>query len=217
MRHLLFIAVIFASGCAIVPENIKVADETALVSYEQVVSTGDTALTKPARWGGIIAGVENKQGSSEVEVVHFPLNGYGKPAVANESAGRFKVKMKGFLDPVVFEQGRTITFTGTVEAPTKGMIGEQDYVFPTLQGNSYHLWKKETVYDVSSIHYNYSSGWYSPFWYSTFPHRSRWGVTNSRIRMVERAPESNPKSGSTQQQQTRKSDSKPPNTINKSQ
>jgi len=211
MRQLFLLFILLASGCAIVPENINVADEAALVSYEQVVSTGDAALSKPARWGGIIAGVENKQGSSEVEVVHFPLNGYGKPAVANESAGRFKVKMQGFLDPVVFEQGRTITFTGTVSEPVAGMVGEQSYVFPMLEGNSYHLWKKETVYDVSSVHFDYHRGWYSPFWYSPFyHHRSRWGITNSRVRFVERAPQSDPRSGSTNQPQTQKGDTQRP-------
>ena len=44
----------------------------------------------------IIANVDNKDGFSEVEMVHFGLNNYGKPSVSGESVGRFKVKMEGF-------------------------------------------------------------------------------------------------------------------------
>lgn len=199
MRFILIVIPLLLSGCAIVPENIQVADDTALVSYQQVVSTGDAALEKPARWGGIIAGVNNKEGFSEVEIVHFSLNSYGKPSVANESSGRFKVRVDGFLDPVVFEPGRTVTFIGKVNEPIEGLIGEQPYLYPLIAADSYHLWKKETVYDVSSVHFDAGYGWYSPFWGPRFyghPFGFRHGpsLRQSRVRVVERAPRSNPSS-----------------------
>jgi outer membrane lipoprotein len=195
----------------VVPENIQIADETQLVSYEQVVSTGVEMVSKPARWGGLIADVENKKDGTFIEIVHFPLNHYGKPSVANESTGRFKVKMEGFLDPVVFESGRAITFTGQVSEPIEGAVGEQTYIYPALDGDSYHLWRKERVYDVTNVNYNmngvwgpgWGPGWNGPFlrgrpfgWGAWGPWGG-WGfgptIQQSRVRVVERAPRSSAK------------------------
>lgn len=201
---LLAAALLTLSACSTVPDTLQVADEAALVSYSEVVAQGEAVAEKPARWGGIIAGVENKDGKSLVEVVHFPLNSYGKPYISNESSGRFKVMMEGFLDPVVFESGRTITFTGQVDEPIMGMIGEQTYTFPTLAANSYHLWRKETTYNVTSfvdygVFPSRYSHWYYPFGYN----HHRPGFINSRVRVVHSAPSSSPSSGSTHQPQTR--------------
>ena len=205
MRLLITGFVLLLSGCAIVPENIKIADEEQLVSYEQVVASSSSTITKPARWGGLIAEVENLQEGSFVEVVAFPLNHYGKPNIANESAGRFKVKMEDFLDPVVFESGRVITFTGTVSESTEGVIGEQAYVYPTLVGNSFHLWRKETVYDVSNLNVGFFPGGFHGGFYGRglyggpFFRGGRFGLgfrnggfNRSRVRVVERAPKASP-------------------------
>ncbi len=203
MRFIWIGFIAFLSGCAIVPENIQIADENQLVTYEQVLATGDGALTKPARWGGLIANVENLESGSVVEVVSFPLNHYGKPSVGGESVGRFKVKMSDFLDPIVFESGRVITFTGVVDKPLEGVIGEQNYVYPTLQGNSFHLWRKETVYNVTNLSVGFGgfhSGFYGPrfggryYGGNRYGHGVRSGHGRSRVRVVESAPSASPRS-----------------------
>ncbi len=212
MRLLIVSVILIMSGCALVPENIQVANEDQLVSYEQVVSVAkEKSLNKPARWGGLIANVDNKKEGSIVEVVSFPLNHYGKPNIANESVGRFKVRMGDFLDPVVFENGRVITFTGKVSEPSEGIIGEQAYVYPTLDGESFHLWRKETQYDVSTTDFGVYSG-FSPFFfgpsfyngfygprffgpqfYGAHPFGFRNGFHRSRVRVIQRAPSASPR------------------------
>lgn len=217
MRLLIASFVLIFSGCAVVPENIQVANEDQLVSYEQVVSVAtEKSLNKPARWGGLIANVDNQKQGSVVEVVSFPLNNYGKPNIATESAGRFKVKMGDFLDPVVFENGRVITFTGKVAEPSEGVIGEQAYVYPTLDGESFHLWRKETQYDVSTVDFGVQSGlspfffgpgfyngfygprffspqFFGPRFYGAQPFGFRNGFHRSRIRVIQRAPNASPR------------------------
>jgi len=74
------------------------------------------------------------------------------------------VQIDGFVDPIVFEEGRTATFLGTLIAPTTGMVGEQPYIYPTIAADDYHMWRDREVYDVNTFFFNYHSGWYSPFY-----------------------------------------------------
>jgi len=42
------------------------------------------------------------------------------------------VQVAGFIDPLVFEKGRLITFLGELGEPLEGIIGEQTYVLPSF-------------------------------------------------------------------------------------
>ena len=137
---------------------------TQLVSYSKAVTSGANAQGQKARWGGLIVGVENKPNKTLIELAHFPLNHYGKPTTNGETSGRFKVQIDGFVDPIVFEEGRAATFLGTIIAPTAGMVGEQPYIYPTITADDYHMWRKQEVYDVNTYFFNYHTGWYSPFY-----------------------------------------------------
>ncbi|QJR82199.1 Slp family lipoprotein [Alteromonas pelagimontana] len=182
--------ILVLSGCALVPESLEVPEGTQLVSYNRAVTGGDAVRGQTARWGGIIVGVENKPQKTLIEVVHFPVNHYGKPNTSEDTIGRFKAQINGFVDPIIFEEGRPITFVGSVEQPTAGMVGEQPYMYPTLNVQDYHLWRKETVYDVSTLYFNYGTGWYSPFYHPFY--RPGWGFGmngfgHSRVRVIERS------------------------------
>ncbi|MDC8830585.1 Slp family lipoprotein [Alteromonas gilva] len=169
------IVVLFAlslSACAIVPEPIKVADESQLTGYNKAVVADDTIVGTPARWGGIITKVENKPNKTLIEVVHFPLNHYGKPNTSEDTVGRFKAVINKFVDPIMFEEGRTITFVGTVGKPLAGMVGEQPYMFPALNTENYYMWRQQRMYDTSGVFFNFYSGWYSPFYH---PFWRPWG------------------------------------------
>jgi outer membrane lipoprotein len=187
LKHMLILSVLFFSGCAIVPDSLEVPEGTPLISYNKAVSAGANAQGQTARWGGLIVGVENKPEKTFVEVVHFPLNHYGKPNRGAETTGRFKAQIDGFVDPVVFEEGRLITFLGELTAPTSGMVGEQPYIYPTLLVEDYHMWRNQQAYDVTMFHFNYGTGWYSPFYgrYSPWGPMYGPGFGHSRIRVIK--------------------------------
>lgn len=175
--------VLFALGlsaCAMVPEPLQVPENTPLVGYSKAVVAGDEVVGQNARWGGIITSVENKPDQTLIEVVYFPLNHYGKPNTGEETPGRFKAVINKFVDPIMFEAGRTVTFLGTVGQPLAGMVGEQPYMFPALNVTNYHLWRRQQVYDTSTIFFDYYTGWYSPFYH---PFWRPWGFGPS-IRVI---------------------------------
>jgi len=183
------------TGCAIVPNEIDVAKNTNLVPFEKVsnntVSVGPNTAApmsasskgKKARWGGKIVSVENKKDVSEIEVVFFPENSYGKPRTSMASAGRFKAVVDGFVDPLVFEQGRLITVVGEVGDGQSGIIGEQDYTYPTLNAMGYYMWKESSDVRVELDTFGFSSfgfrsGFHNSFfnpWYDPWYHRHQRG------------------------------------------
>lgn len=163
-RALIIAAVLSLSGCAIVPDPIKVADDKALVGYSKAVVAGDGVIGQQARWGGIITSVENKDNKTTIEMVYFPLNHYAKPITTEQTPGRFKAVINNFVDPIMFAEGRLATFVGTVSQPLAGMVGEQPYMFPAILVEDYHLWRDQQLYNTNSVFFDFYGGWYSPFY-----------------------------------------------------
>lgn len=180
MKKLLPLCVlIFAvSACTVVPEPIQVADANILVPFEDVANNLESSaqLGKKARWGGRIVGVENKKEVSEIEIVFFPESSSGKPRIGQESGGRFKAVVDGFVDPLVFEKNRLITVVGEVAVAQTGIIGEQNYTYPTLNAVGYHMWQQTSEVEVDQIGFMsfngrgfYSSAFYgNPFYVNPF-------------------------------------------------
>ncbi|WP_412972856.1 Slp family lipoprotein [Glaciecola sp. MF2-115] len=192
------------SGCVIVPEPIKVSDTDDLLSFESVINGDSSAQGAEVRWGGEIVSVENKKEYSEFEILHYPNNHYGKPRANMDSAGRFKVRVTGFIDPLVFETGRLITFLGELGEPTEGIIGEQTYIYPVVLANGYYMWKDTEEYQVSGFYYSELS----PFWgmgirhhyyrpYGFFHNRTTIRVDRKKSKSSKNASKGSVSSGST--------------------
>ncbi len=173
----ILVGILVLAACNIVPNQIAVEENTNLVNYKSIDKTqvSPSQVGELARWGGKIVSVENKKDVSEIEVVFFPESRSGKPRVGDESLGRFKAVVKGFVDPLVFEEGRLVTVVGSVGELTEGVIGEQTYKYPTLDAKGYYMWRKTTDLEVESVgfspflysqHYRrgFFSPWYDPWW-----------------------------------------------------
>lgn len=209
-RHIVILLVVMMTGCAVVPDTIKVPEGTELITYTQAVTESNAVMGKPARWGGLIVGVENKPDETYIELVHFPLSDNGKPDKKAQTVGRFKVLVEGFVDPVSFESGRLATFVGSLVEPTAGMVGEQPYLYPTLKADDYHMWRNRSTYDVSSMSMGPGWGWgggffdpwYGPMWgigwgpawapawrlggWGAWGWGPGWGMSRTRMRVIER-------------------------------
>lgn len=151
------LAMLLLSACSAVPDELAVAENTTLVSYETALQQPEQAVGSTARWGGLIASVRNTDDGTIIEVVNFELTNWGRPVVTGESNGRFRAKLDGFVDPMVYKEGRSVTFTGTVQQPEEGKIDEYRYLFPVLDVTGKFLWKERKEMDTQV---DYSSLWY---------------------------------------------------------
>lgn len=170
LRSISLIFILVIAGCSSVPEPIQLADDNQLIEYSQAASASEQNQGESARWGGVIARIENLPDTTMLEMVHYPLRGYGRPMVSDESIGRFRVYVDGFLDPLVYETGRAMTFVGEFIGVEEGAVGDHKYVFPTLNASGHYLWK-----DISRIEMSTISFWpYDHFWgYPYRPYRQR--------------------------------------------
>lgn len=146
------------SACSTVPESVEVPPDTNLVPYQEVAMQPEQFKDSIVRWGGVVANIENHADATLLEVVHYPLRGYGRPVIGRESVGRFRVYVDGFLDPMVYQQGRTMTFAGQVLGVEEGQVGEHVYKFPTLHADGFYLWE-----DIDRIEIEHISVWPYPY------------------------------------------------------
>jgi outer membrane lipoprotein len=164
IRICTLLVALFLFGCSTFPDKLQLDDTTQLIAYEDAASKAEQVKGKMLRWGGAIAKVENKPDSTVFEMVYYPLNGYGRPVSADESMGRYRIVINGFMDPMVYQVGRLMTFTAQLNGLEKGLVGEHEYVFPTATVEAYYLWKNVQRINVSSVHV-----WPSQYWYGHYP------------------------------------------------
>ncbi|MDT0602446.1 Slp family lipoprotein [Thalassotalea castellviae] len=158
---------IFVSGCVHIPESVRVEDNVALTSFIDVRDNNSAHLGNDARWGGVIAKIENNAENTMLEVVHFQLSSSTRPLQKDQTQGRFKVYYQGFLDPIIYKEGRSITAIGKVAKTEAGKIGEHEYDYPVLKASKIHLWKEIKKIDVKITH---QPMWYTPsLWYNPRP------------------------------------------------
>ncbi|SDB29125.1 outer membrane lipoprotein [Pseudidiomarina indica] len=165
MKHMIpILAMVTLVACSSVPDNLQVPDDKALVSYQAALENPEQVVGQPARWGGVIADVRNSDEGTVIEVVNFDLQSWGRPQPSDQSQGRFRAKFNGFVDPVVYKQGKEITFIGTIGQPESGTIDEYTYLFPVLNASNKHLWPVRK--EPTRVEVNYDALWYRHYWYS---------------------------------------------------
>lgn len=131
----------------------------------------DDYIDSEVRWGGKIAGIENRADSTWIEIVRQPLHENGRPDSGGRSDGRFIASFDKFLDPVVYEIGRPLTVVGRIESRVTRKIGEYDYLFPIVAVEGSFLWKK--LEPVPPAAYPPPWWYYDPWYYPWHPHPRR--------------------------------------------
>lgn len=126
---------------------------------EQVRANPEAYVDRRVRWGGSIAGVENRRDETWVEVVEYPLSAQGRPRTSTDSGGRFIARVPGFLDPAIYARDRLITVIGTLESDIERTIGDYPYRFPVVAVDQYRLWRERP----EAIYYPYDP-FYDPFY-----------------------------------------------------
>ncbi len=115
--------------------------------------------------GGEVIDVDNRPQETRIRVLQKPLAWDLSPATADTSGGRFVVRYRGYLDPVLYAPGRRLTVAGVVRGSETGRIGDMEYRYPVLEAREIHLWPQ-----VERLPWDGPAGWY-PWWYDP-----RWGT-----------------------------------------
>lgn len=165
------LALLAAGGCATVPGSLDRPLTEPQPQPAQVQSASDRYQGQTVRWGGTIARVENTSDGSLVEVVARPLQSNSRPNEKGMSPGRFLIVTSTFLDPEVFESGKSVTAVGSLDGLQRRTVGEYEYPYPVLQAESIHLWPPRPERQVAP----YPDPWmYHPYWHHPYRYYHRY-------------------------------------------
>jgi outer membrane lipoprotein len=155
---------LWLTACASqIPQTIREAP-TDNLSLEQVRSGNADYKGRRVRWGGRILETENKENSTWLTLLAYPLNKEGKPKETDENVRRFIAIVPQFLDPKVYSQPRLLTVTGTIQGIETRKVGEFPYRYPIVQAEAYYLWPKPVV-GPARAGYPYDPWYYNDPWF----------------------------------------------------
>jgi outer membrane lipoprotein len=155
------------TACAQIPEQIRDVPPGAPTVSEVRANAGRFNGAR-VRWGGTIAGVNNREEQTTIEVVARALLENARPSDSDRSQGRFLARFQGFLDPAIYSKGREITVVGTIAGQQMQAIDEYEYRYPVVEADSHYLWEPLPEYDTTPDPYLYSPLYYDPFFYDPF-------------------------------------------------
>jgi len=165
---LLFSLFILTAGCAHVISKDLIARADLSLTFSQVHQNPDAYKGKLVVWGGeIIQTLNQKDGTTHIEVFQRPLNWRGEPKIKLLSEGRFLILAEKYLDPYIFKGGKKITVAGEIQGEKIKPVGEMDYRYPFLLNKEIYLWEDYYHYPVFSYHsYPYYDPWWGyPYWW----------------------------------------------------
>ncbi len=166
----LFFIILSLSSCASrMPVKIQ-GEFTHAPDAAQVHIQPDKFLSQRVRWGGKILNIENKQNTSRLTIVTFPLNSYGRPKKSNQSLGRFIAVVDKFLEPELYKKDREVTVTGSLKKSETLKVGEFSYSHPVVQVDNHHLWQIEQTTSSNYMHHWWHDSWYNPYYPWPYPH-----------------------------------------------
>jgi outer membrane lipoprotein len=169
-RAVVTLALLTAGGCATsVPSAIR-APLQAVPTVAEVQQAPEQHIGRQVRWGGSILGVQNLADSTEIEVLARPLEDDGEPRASGAEAGRFIVRLPGFVDPAEYPKDRLLTVVGPITGLVTRDIGAYPYRYPVVAASSRYLWPEAEPptaypYPWPWFYGQYGYGpWYAP-WY----------------------------------------------------
>ena len=157
----------FLSGCAhVISKDLRgKADPT--LTFREVFQNPNAYQGRTVIWGGdIVQTVNQKDGTTLIEVFQRPLGLRGEPEDTTASEGRFLILAEKYLDPYLFKGGRKITVAGEILGERIRPLGEMDYRYPLVSSRQIHLWKEYYYYPIPYYpYYPYSPYYYYPPWW----------------------------------------------------
>ena len=138
------------SACATPPVMDAAGPDPALTPLI-VTARIDPALGRRVLWGGGIVSSVNRETSTEIEVLAYPLRASQRPDDRAAPLGRFLAVWPGYLETVDYTQGRRVTVRGRIVAVRQGRVGQAAYLYPVVEAEQIYLWPQEVEPDWRSL------------------------------------------------------------------
>ena len=169
---LILFCIPFFTGCFnVISKDLRQQIDPA-ITVKQVFDNPDAFKGKMILWGGeIIQTMNQKDGTTLIEVFQTPLGWRGEPKDTKESVlseGRFLILIPTYVDSYLYRKGRKITVSGEIQGEMTKTLDEMSYRYPVISCKQMYLWE-----EYRSEHPTSSSYYYDPWWnypYYVAPH-----------------------------------------------
>lgn len=151
----LLFAALLTTACSSVPEQLEVAEDVTLITYEQANAETGAINQGQARWGGRIIRIANEEDNTVLELLHQKLNSSGRPQIEDKSQGRFRIYVQGYLEPAIYEPGRLITALGELTDKEQTMVGKHTLLLPVIYAREVHLWPEQESKETEFVYIPY--------------------------------------------------------------
>lgn len=168
IRHfiLVYCTALLLACASQVPVAIRAAAPGDL-NPSQIHNQPDVYIGQPIRWGGTIIQITNLAEETRLMILAQPLDKQGRPLENDAPQGRFIATIAGFLEPVLYANGREITVRGSLVSTTTEKVDAFPYLYPVVRVDTHYLWEPRPQYEEQPP----SPYWYDP-WYPFHPY---WG------------------------------------------
>ena len=157
----------FLSGCAHVISKDLRGKTDPTFTFREVFQNPNAYQGRTVIWGGdIVQTINQKDGTTLIEVFQRPLGRKGEPKDTTASEGRFLILAEKYLDPYLLKGGRKITVGGEILGERIRPLGEMDYRYPLVSSKQIYLWKEYYYYPAPYYPYYYYDPWWGyPFYW----------------------------------------------------
>ncbi|MEF8980326.1 Slp family lipoprotein [Thiohalorhabdus sp.] len=135
------IPLLLVAACASQP-RFDTNDTMLSVTPEDAVADMDRLKGIRVLWGGVIVAAHNREKTTRLEILGYPLNGRQHPVTTESPQRRFLAVKEGYLETADYAQGRRVTVAGTLTGTQSGRVGEATYTYPVVRIEDSHLWPK---------------------------------------------------------------------------
>ncbi len=132
----MFFLFFLLSGCAhVISKDLRGKADPSL-TFREVFQNPNAYQGKMVIWGGdIVKTINQKDGTTLVEVFQLPLSRRGEPNETYPSEGRFLILTEKYLDPYLFRRGRKITVAGEILGERTMALGKWIIDILSFQAN----------------------------------------------------------------------------------
>jgi outer membrane lipoprotein len=144
--YILLFSFVFATGCAhIISADLRAKVDQSL-TFNEVQKNPEAYKGKIVLWGGgIIQTLPQKDGTTLIEVLEWPLGWRGEPRRTVPFQGKFLILVKEPLGSFQYDREAKITVAGEIERIIPGekieSVSDPTYRYPLLLSKEFHLWR----------------------------------------------------------------------------
>ncbi|MBR9981589.1 MAG: Slp family lipoprotein [Desulfatitalea sp.] len=162
-------SVVVLTACSVMPTTVEQAalppmDFQVLIRQAQDY-TGQTVVL-----GGYVVSVENRTDHSRIVALEAPLGFRREPGSKDLSRGRLVLLYEGFVDPVVYAEGRKISIAGVLLGSSATDPDPEPYPYLRVAVDTLYLWPEAPPVRHEPF---YRDPWGYPYpypWWGRYPY-----------------------------------------------